>query len=83
MRNGSTLHRLSDGELLAELRNAVAAERHATARLIALLIELDCRRLYLTEGSPSLFSYCTQVLNLSEHAAYNRIEAAGAARRSR
>jgi hypothetical protein len=72
---------LSDGELLAELRNAVAAERQATARLIGLLIELDSRRLFLAEGSSSLFTYCTQALHLSEHAAYNRIEAARAARR--
>jgi hypothetical protein len=28
-----------------------------------------------------MFTYCTQVLHLSEHAAYNRIEAARAARR--
>ena len=43
--------------------------------------ELDVRRLYLGEGCSSLFTYCTQVLHLSEHAAYGRIEAARAARR--
>lgn len=32
------------------------------------------------EGCSSLFTYCTQVLHLSEHAAYHRIEAARAAR---
>ena len=53
----------------------------ARARLIALLMELDVRRLYLGEGCSSLFTYCTQVLHLSEHAAYNRIETARAARR--
>jgi hypothetical protein len=36
---------------------------------------------YLGEGCSSLFTYCTQVLHLSEHAAYNRIETARAARR--
>ena len=35
----------------------------------------------LGEGCASLFTYCTQVLHLSEHAAYGRIEAARAARR--
>ena len=49
-------------------------------RLIALLAELDARRLYLGAGCSSLFTYCTQVLRLSEHAAYGRIEAARAAR---
>ena len=41
----------------------------------------DARRLYLAEGCSSLFTYCTQVLRLSEHAAYGRIEAARAARK--
>jgi hypothetical protein len=72
---------LSDRELLATVKQLSAAERHATARLIAALGELDARRLYLGEGCSSLFTYCTQVLRLSEHAAYGRIEAARAARR--
>jgi hypothetical protein len=72
---------LSDQDLLAHARRAVLNERLATAELIALLIELDVRRLYLAEGCSSLFTYCTQVLRLSEHAAYGRIEAARAARR--
>jgi hypothetical protein len=42
---------------------------------------MDARRLYLGEGCSSLFTYCTQVLHLSEHAAYRRIEAARAARK--
>src|SRR5207249_2146915 len=62
--------------------NALAcAERCATARLIAALGELDHRKLFLGQGCSSLFTYCTQVLHLSEHAAYGRIEAARAARR--
>ena len=72
---------LSDAALLDEVKRLTAGERHATARLIAALGELDARRLYLGEGCSSLFTYCTQVLHLSEHAAYLRIEAARAARR--
>ena len=72
---------LSDPELLLEVRRLAAHERQATARLIAALGELDARRLYLGEGCSSLFTYCTQVLHLSEHAAYGRIEAARAARK--
>lgn len=71
----------SDHELLAEVTRLTASEREATARLVASLAEVDARRLYLGEGCSSLFTYCTQVLHLSEHAAYNRIEAARAARR--
>lgn len=72
---------LSDAELLNEVKRLTADQRQATARLICALGELDARRLYLGEGYSSLFTYCTQVLHLSEHAAYLRIEAARAARK--
>jgi hypothetical protein len=70
-----------DRELLSEVTRLAASEREATARLVASLAEVDARRLYLSDGCSSLFTYCTQVLHLSEHAAYNRIEAARIARR--
>ena len=72
---------LSDLALIDELKAAAARERGATVRLIALLTELDARRLYLGEGCSSLFTYCTRVLRLSEYAAYGRIEAARIARK--
>lgn len=72
---------LSDAELLATVKRLAANERQATAQLVAHLAEMDARRLYLGEGCSSLFTYCTQVLHLSEHAAYGRIEAARAARK--
>jgi 5-methylcytosine-specific restriction endonuclease McrA len=75
------LAQLPDAELLTRVLDAATSERAATAKLIALLAELDARRLFLGEGCSSLFTYCTQVLRLSEHAAYNRIETARAARR--
>jgi 5-methylcytosine-specific restriction endonuclease McrA len=75
------LDQVSDIDLLERVRRAVQDERNATANLIALLMEVDARRLYLAEGFSSLFTYCTQSLHLSEHAAYNRIEAARTVRR--
>jgi hypothetical protein len=72
---------LSDADLLLEVQRLASGERQATVRLIAALGELDVRRLYLGAGCASLFTYCTQVLHLSEHSAYGRIEAARAARR--
>ena len=72
---------LSNHDLLAEVKRLAACERQATTRLVACLMEVDARRLYLGEGYSSLFTYCTQVLHLSEHAAYGRIQAARAARR--
>src|SRR5262245_15025590 len=72
---------LSDPALLAAVERAAAGERTSTAELIALLVHVDGRRLYLAQGCSSLFTYCTQVIHLSEHAAYGRIEAARTARR--
>jgi hypothetical protein len=79
--NSRALADLSDRELIAHVSQLANNERAATAQLIASLAELDSRRLYLGEGCSSLFTYCTQVLHLSEHAAYGRIEAAPASRR--
>lgn len=72
---------LSDRALLAEVERAAGCERRATAHLIALLMEIDARKLYAGQGFSSLFTYCVQILHLSEHAAYLRIEAARLARR--
>ncbi|HKV99710.1 MAG TPA: HNH endonuclease signature motif containing protein [Vicinamibacterales bacterium] len=71
----------SNSDLIARIKDAALNERGATARLIALLAEFDERRLYLGEGCSSLFTYCTRVLKLSEHAAYGRIAAARASKR--
>lgn len=80
-KNAPSLVHLTDAQLLNEVKTLAAGERDATARLIASLAELDVRRLYLGEGFRSLFTYCTQCLHLSEHAAYNRIEAARVVRK--
>jgi len=72
---------MTDTELLEYLRRCAATEREATARLIAALAEVDARRLFPGQGCSSLFTYCTQVLHLSEHAAYGRIAAARVARK--
>ena len=71
---------LSDHDLLDATSRAAADERQRTVDLLALLGELDARRLYLAQSCASLFTFCTHVLHLSEHAAYHRIEAARAAR---
>jgi len=73
--------RLSDDALLARVTQLAGNEAEVTAELVAHLAELDLRRLYLARGCSSLFAYCTEVLHLSGHAAYARIEAARAARR--
>jgi len=72
---------LSNAQLLAQVRRLTQHERTATATLVAHLAVLDERRLYLGEGCSSLFTYCTRILHLSEHAAYGRIQAARSVRR--
>jgi len=72
---------LSDDELVERVKHLAACERRASVALIRSLVEFDSRQLYLREGCSSLFTYCTQVLHLSEGSAYNRIETARAARR--
>jgi hypothetical protein len=72
---------LSNDELLAGLQHFAASERRGTAQLVAHLVELETRGLHIKAAFTSLFAYCCEALHLSEDAAYNRIEAARAARR--
>lgn len=67
---------LSDADLAAQVGTLALCERARKAALVEALAEFDARRLYLAVGCPSLFAYCTQVLHLSEAAAYRRIETA-------
>jgi hypothetical protein len=73
---------LSDQDLLARLEVLASKEREATVEMVAHLAALDSRpALYAALGYGSLFTYCTQVLRLSEDATCNRIAAARACRR--
>jgi len=80
MANASIFTSMDDRALLDAAKHLVLEEHLATAALLRALMEIDTRRLYLCEGCASMFSYCTRVLHLAEGAAYNRIEAARAAR---
>jgi hypothetical protein len=77
----ASLARLSDTQLLTQIKSLVGRERDVTAEIVAHLAELETRDVYLREGYPSLFVYCRDVLGLSEWEAYNRIDVARAARR--
>ena len=73
---------LSDHELLARIATLAGKERETYVELVAHLAELDTRSsLYAAGGYGSLFTYCREVLKLSEDAACNRIAAARACRR--
>ena len=76
-----SLSRLSDDELLVRLSNVLKQSRRVESELVAHIGEVDERRLYAREACPSMFSYATDVLHLSEAEAYLRIAAARALRR--
>jgi hypothetical protein len=74
------LQSLSDDVLLGRLSELLEEERRAEADVVALIAEVDARRLYAREAAPSMFVYCTGVLQLSEQEAYLRIAVARASR---
>jgi hypothetical protein len=80
MEHTVTLESVPDDELLRRLSGLLRHSRRVEADLVAHVGEVDARRLYAREASPSMFAYCTQVLHLSEFEAYLRITAARAAR---
>ncbi len=81
MEHQRPLESIPDDELLRRLAELLQQSRRVEADLVAHIAEVDERRLYAREASPSMFSYCTEVLHLSEAEAYLRIEAARASRK--
>lgn len=77
----SPLEKLSDRDLHARLRGAIVGDRRSCVDILHLLSEVDRRRSHLGEGSPSLFAFCVQHLQMGEAEAYLRITAARTARR--
>jgi hypothetical protein len=81
MQSERALHTILDDELLRRLGELVSHSRRVEADLVAHIGEVDERRLYAREASPSMFAYCTERLHLSEAEAYRRITVARAARK--
>jgi hypothetical protein len=71
---------LPDDELLRRLTELVGRSRRVECEIVAHIAEVDQRRLYAREATPSMFAYCTEVLRLSEQEAYLRITVARATR---
>jgi 5-methylcytosine-specific restriction endonuclease McrA len=80
MEHTRALELVPDDELLRRLTDVLRDSRRTEADLVALISEVDARRLYAREASPSMFAWCTEVLHLSEAEAYLRIAAARASR---
>jgi len=71
----------SDSGLLQTLASAVRGQRAATVKVVAIIAEVDRRKLFLRPGFSSMFEYCVRKLGLSEQSAYLRITAARKSRR--
>ncbi len=72
---------ISDDELLRRLSGLVQESRRVESELVAHIAEVDERRLYAREACSSMFTYCTDVLHMSEAETYLRIRVARASRK--
>ncbi len=70
------LKKLSNEQLVSELRKCIQIDRENEARLVSFIEEVDRRRLYLEYHHPSLFSFLTKELGLSNASAQLRIDSA-------
>ena len=69
------LQKLSDQELIDNLKILIHDEREILTAILHHIKEVESRKLYLAKGCSSLFNYLTQGLGYSESAAYRRIQA--------
>ena len=78
MDHARPLASIPDDELLRRLADLSRQSRCVECDLVTHIAEVEWRRLYAREASPSMFVYCTRVLRLSESEAYARITVARA-----
>ncbi|HSF17792.1 MAG TPA: hypothetical protein VLK65_19790 [Vicinamibacteria bacterium] len=76
-----SLKSVGDEELLNRLSDLLVQSRRIESELIAHIGEVDERKLYACPACSSMFSFCVEVLNLSEAEAYLRIAVARASRK--
>jgi hypothetical protein len=74
------LESLTDDEVISGLDDLLGQSRRLEAPLVAHIGEVEVRRLYTRYAASSIFSYCTDVLRMSEGEAYLRTKVAKAAR---
>jgi hypothetical protein len=59
MQSVQPLTAIPDDELLRQLAALVADSRRTEADLVLHIAEVDARKLYAREATPSMFQYCT------------------------
>ena len=73
--------RLGNEELLSTVKRLAADERKIQFQFLSYLSEVDRRKLYATEGYPSLFAFLTEYLGYSESSALKRTQIVRKARK--
>ena len=66
MKTTQALKSLSDDELLRRLSDVLKQSRRVESDLVAHIAEVDTRRLFARQASPSMFQYCIDVLHFSK-----------------
>jgi hypothetical protein len=79
--NNYSFGHLANHSVLCEYDAIEARENADTATALALLGEIDARRLFVPAGYPSMYAYCLQARHMSEDRACKRIKVARAARK--
>jgi len=69
------ISKLSDTNLISEVKRLVSEERRLTADLLHYLCEVRRRRLFAQYGYPSLFTFCVKYLGYTEAQTQRRLEA--------
>jgi len=66
---------LSDKDLLLKVKSLVKEEKRITQEVLNHLEEVEYRKLFLSEGYPTLFDYCVKELGYGQGSANRRISA--------
>jgi 5-methylcytosine-specific restriction endonuclease McrA len=79
--SNNSLAVLSHSQLLHRFGDLVCRDRRCTAEMLAVIAEVDQRKLWATHACPSMFAFCVEHFHMSEAVTAKRIWAARTARR--
>jgi hypothetical protein len=75
------LSQMSNEQVVASLRTLVGEGNRIVAKIVAFLVEVEERRIYLELACSSMFDFCVRKLGFSDGEAFRRITASRLARR--
>jgi 5-methylcytosine-specific restriction endonuclease McrA len=78
--SNNSLAVLSHSQLLHRFGDLVCRDRRCTAEMLAVIAEVDQRKLWATHACPSMFAFCVEHFHMSEAVTAKRIWAARTAR---